>query len=289
MARAQQTVPDYAIGCMDRAYITINDGDRDLSIAIWIQTESQYFDLRIRQDRPQLRHLRSLAEYGREDLLQIAKQSGDTGVCTVKNDVATWASFGDRFGFYCDDVAVFPDDGRLDPLENIIYEYDTPKSNFRYKEAWVKQPYDHGLIAHLTLCEEHQPERELATLVVTGRYAGFVESATNTDTNDNTNNNANNNTNNNANNNESTLEEQLAAAENDLSRMRSILNCEASYAIRTRADTPYIIRHSTLPFREGNALDVPVMNRRILERGRMLPASRVGAIWRVESWFVHGS
>ncbi len=267
MARARQTVPDYAIGCMDRKYITIDDGDRDASIAIWIQTESQYFDLRIPQDRTSLRHLRSLAEYKREDLLQIARQSGDTGVCSVTNDVATWSSCGDRFGFYCNDVAGFPDDGRLEPRGNIIYEYDTPKSEFPYKEAWVQQPYDHGLIAHLKLCEERNPASELATLVVTGRYAGYVERVTSD--------------------NESTLEDQVAAAGDDLQRMRDILNCEASYAIRTRSESPYLIRHSTLPFREADVLDVPVMNRRILEERKLLPSSREGAVWRVESWFVH--
>jgi hypothetical protein len=272
MARARQTVPNYAIGCMDRSYITIDGGERDPSIAIWIQTESQYFDLRIRHDRPKLQHLRSLEEFKREDFQEIAKQSGDTGVCTIVNDVATWASFGGRFGFYCNDVASFPDDGRLEARGNILYEYDTPKSDFRYEEAWVGQPYDHGLIAHLTLVEEENPKRELASLVVTGRYAGFVERSTSDD--------------------ESPLEAQLEAAGSDLSRMRDILNCEASYAIRPRADAPFVIRHSTLPFREGKSLDVPVMNRQVLKKCEMeqsgtLPADRDGAIWRVESWFVH--
>ena len=69
--------------------------------------------------------------------------------------------------------------------------------------------------------------------------------------------------------------------------MRGTLNCEASYAIRTRSEAPYLIRHSTLPFREADVLDVPVMNRRILEERKLLPSSREGAVWRVESWFVH--
>ncbi len=267
MARARQTVPDYAIGCMDRAYITIDDGDRDPSIAIWIQTESQYFDLRIRHDRPKLEHLQSLAAFEREDLLQLARQSGDTGICTVENDVATWSSFGDRFGFYCDDVEIFPDDGRLDPRGNILYEYDTPKSTFRYKEAWVQQPYDHGLVAHLTLCEKRDPDRALGVLIVTGRYAAFVERATSD--------------------NRSSLEAQLAAAGEDLDQMRRILSCEASYAVRPRVGAPYIIRHSNLPFREGQQLDVPMLSPRLLQRRPILPARREGAIWRVESWFVH--
>jgi hypothetical protein len=47
-----------------------------------------------------------------------------------------------------------------------------------------------------------------------------------------------------------------------------------------------VIRHSNLPFREGLALDVSVMDRRILDRRNTLPARRDGAVWRVESWFV---
>ena len=112
MPRAPQTVPDWAIGCTERAYLSLDGGERDHSIAIWIQTESQYFDLRIPHDRPRFGRARSLFAFGRAELLQLARQSGDTGACTIEDGIATWASWGDRFGFYCDDVAIFPDDGR---------------------------------------------------------------------------------------------------------------------------------------------------------------------------------
>jgi len=268
MARAPQTVPDWAIGCTDRAYISLAGGARDRSIAIWVQTESQYFDLRIPHDRADLGSARSLSDLDRAGLLELGRQSGDTGTCTIENGVATWTSWGDRFGFYCDDVAIFPDDGRLEPAGGTIYEYETSKSPVGYEEAWVQQPYDHGLVAHLTLCDEADPERPLGVLVVTGRHAGFVERSTSG--------------------NQMTLEARLAAAGGNCDRMREILDCEASYAIRQRAGAPYLIRHSNLPFREGRALDVPVMNRRILERRKTLPTRRNGACWRVESWWVNG-
>ncbi len=263
MARARQTVPDWAIGCMDRRYI-VQDGVTDRSLAIWIQTESQYFDLRIPHDRPRFAEPRSLAAFSPAELLQLARQSGDTGTCTLENDVATWTSWGDRFGFYCDDVASFPDDGRLDPHGGILYEYDTANSAVRYEEAWVQQPYDHGLVAHLTLRDAR--DRLLGVLVVTGRYAGFVERSTSE--------------------NLASLEAQLAAAGADHDRMREILDCEASYAVRPRAGAPYVIQHSNLPFREGRDLDVPQMNPRTLERRKTLPARREEATWHVESWFV---
>jgi hypothetical protein len=266
MARAPQTVPDWAIGCTDRAYISLDGGERDRSVAIWIQTESQYFDLRIRHDRPRFPRARSLSAFNRTGLLHLARQSGDTGLCTIEKDIATWRSAGDRFGFYCDDVAIFPDDGRLDLVGGTIYEFETSKSALRYEEAWVQQPFDHGLVAHLTLCDEDDLDRPLGVLVVTGRYAGFVERSTSE--------------------NRTTLEAQLAAAGGDLGRMREILDCEASYAVRPRAGAPYVIRHSNFSFREGCALDVPVMDRRILDRRNTLPARRDGAVWRVESWFV---
>jgi len=263
MARARQTVPDWAIGCMDRRYIVL-DGVTDRSLAIWIQTESQYFDLRIPHDRPRYAKPRSLASFDTAGLHQLALQSGDTGTCTVANGVATWTSWGDRFGFYCDDVASFPDDGRLDPRGGVLYEYDTPNSAVHYEEAWVQQPYDHGLVAHLTLRDAR--DRLLGVLVVTGRYAGFVERSTSE--------------------NRTSLEAQLAAVGADRDRMREILACEASYAVRPRAGAPYVIEHSNLPFREGRELDVPVMNVRILEGRTTLPARREGAVWHVESWFV---
>jgi hypothetical protein len=266
MARAPQTVPDWAIGCSDRDYISLDGGERDRSIAIWIQTESQYFDLRIPHDRPRFGHTRSLSSFGGDDLLQLARQSGDTGICTIESGIATWTSFGDRFGFYCNDVEIFPDDGRLDPKRGIIYEYETSKSPVRYEEAWVQQPYDHGLVAHLTLCDERDIDRALAVLIVTGRYAGFVERSTSE--------------------NQISLEAQLEGAGGDRERMREILGCEASYAVRAGAGTPFVIRHSNFPFREGCELDVPKMDRRILERRETLPARREGAVWRVESWFV---
>jgi len=265
MARAQQSVPDWAIGCMDRRYIVL-DGRKDLSLAIWIQTESQYFDLRIPHDRPRFERAHSLADFEEADLAQLARQSGDTGTCTIEKGVATWASWGDRFGFYCDDVASFPDDGRVEPRGGVVYEYDTPKSAVRYEEAWVQQPYDHGLVAHLTLRDAR--DRLLGVLVVTGRYAGFVERSTSE--------------------NRTSLEAQLAVAGADRERMREILACEASYAVRPRAGAPYLIRCSNYPFLEGRELDVPLMNPRTLDRHETLPARREGAAWHVESWFVKG-
>ena len=52
----------------------------------------------------------------------------------------------------------FPDDGRVEPRGGVIYEYDTPSSPLRYEEAWVQQPWDHGLVAHLTLRDERDLE-----------------------------------------------------------------------------------------------------------------------------------
>jgi hypothetical protein len=84
--------------------------------------------------------------------------------------------------------------------------------------------------------------------------------------------------------NRESLGAQLARADGDLARMRQILACEASYAIRARAGAPYIIRYSSLPFREGLELDVPDLSRRTLERTERLPSRRGGATWHVESW-----
>ena len=251
---------------MDREYIVQAGGEKDPSIAIWIQTESQYFDLRIPHDRPVFAGRYSLGDFSRDELMQLARQSGDTGVCSITNRVATWTSWGDRFGFFCNDIAIFPDDGRLEPRGNILYERETAKSPVPYEEAWVQQPYDHGLVAHLTLRDERSPDEVLAVLLVTGRHAGYLERSTSGSP--------------------KSLEAQLADAGTDLARARRILGCEASYAIRARAGAPYLIQHSNLPFREGRELDVPTMSGRILERRKWLDAERADARWRVESWFV---
>ena len=266
MARADPTVPDWAVGCMDREYIVLGGGERDPSTAIWIQTESQYIDIRIPHDRPDLSRARSLEEYGAEELRALAHQSGDTGVCEIRERVATWHSASPRFGFFCDSVAMFPEDGRLEPRGSVLYEVQTQQSPVAYEEAWVQQPYDHGLIAHLSLWEDREPETPRAVLLVTGRYAGYVERSTSTS--------------------ELTLESQLAEVGGDTARMREILACEASYAIRARAGAPFSIRHSTLPFREGEELLVPKLSRRVLERRDWLPGPREGTRWRVESWWV---
>jgi hypothetical protein len=187
-------------------------------------------------------------------------------VCSIRRRVATWKSWVDRFGFFSDEVAIFPEDGRLDPRSGVIFETDTSRSPVRYEEAWIPQPWDHGLVAHLTLRPLRGPDRALAVLLLTGRHAGYVERATGA--------------------NRRSLRARLARAGGDLGRMRRILACEASYAIRPRAGAPFRIRHSNLPFREGRALDVPRLSRRILERRRILPARRAGAAWRIESWLV---
>ncbi len=263
---ADQTVPDWAIGCMDREYIVLDGGQRDPSLAIWIQTCSQYIDIRIPHDRPRFRAKRSLDDFAAKELFELARQSGDTGVCTIEDRVATWNSWGDRFGFFCDEVDIFPDDGLLEPKSGTIFETETENSRVAYEEAWVQQPYDHGLIAHLTLRSTTDPDRAKGVLLVTGRYAAYVESGTSA--------------------NQTSLQTQLEGVDGDLGRMRQILDCEASYAIRQRAGAPFVIRHSCLPFREGQELDVPTMNRRILERETTLPARHDGAFWQVESWLV---
>ncbi len=65
---------------MDREYIILDDGEKDLSTAIWIQTESQYIDIRIPRDRPSFPGKRSLEDFGSDELTELARQSGDTGV-----------------------------------------------------------------------------------------------------------------------------------------------------------------------------------------------------------------
>ena len=266
MRRAAQTVPDWAIGCMDREYIILDGGAKDPSIAIWIQTESQYFDLRIPHDRPDCAGRHSLEDFSSDELMQLARQSGDTGICTLTNNVATWKGWGNRFGFFCEDVAIFPDDGRLEPKGNVIYEYETAKSTVPYEEAWIQQPDDHGLIAHLSLHAEPHPDEVLAVLLVVGGYAGYVERSTSE--------------------NRLSLEAQLKEATDDLDRMRQILDCEASYAIRAKAGAPYVVRHSNFPFREGTTLDVPQMNPRTLERTQKLPSVHESTWWQVESCFI---
>ena len=141
MAHAEQTVPDWAIGCMEREYIVLDGGERDPSPAIWIQTESQYIDIRVPHDRLHYRGKRSLQDFDADELMGLARQSGDTGVCTIEDRVATWNSWGDRFGFFCDEVDVFPDDGRLELRRGTIFETETEKSRIPYEEAWVQQPY----------------------------------------------------------------------------------------------------------------------------------------------------
>ena len=259
-------MPDWAVGCMDREYIILDGGPRDPSVAIWIQTESQYIDIRIPHDRPRFSPARSLSDYDGEELQSLAHQSGDTGVCEIRDHVATWHSASPRFGFFCESVSMFPDDGRLKPRGNVLYEVETEKSPVAYEEAWVQQPYDHGLIAHLSLREDRAPETLQAVLLVTGRYAGYVERSTSTS--------------------ESTLESQLGEAAGDETRMREILSCEASYAIRDRVGAPFVIRHSNLPFREGKALPVPSLSRRVFERADWLPGPREGTRWKVESWWM---
>jgi hypothetical protein len=264
--KAKQTAPDWTIGCMDREYIILDGGEKNPSIAIWIQTESQFFDMRIRHDRPAFEGRSSLEDFSSDELMQLAPQSGDVGICSVENNVATWHGWNDRFGFFCDEMTVFPDDGRLDPKGHIIYEYETPKSSVPYEEAWVQQPGDDGLIAHLTLRDESNPSDVLAALLVTGRYAGYCEKSTSD--------------------NQLSLEAQLKEAAGHLERMRAILDCEACYAISSSEGDPYVVRHSNLPFREGAELDVPQMDPQILEHNPILPSKRESAHWQVESWFI---
>ena len=83
------TVPENYRGVWQRHLLETATSKDDTSLVLWMQTLQFHIDIRIPENRPQLRKVDKLEDYMNEELLQLAAQQGFAGITHVTPSSAT--------------------------------------------------------------------------------------------------------------------------------------------------------------------------------------------------------
>ncbi len=262
--KAAPTVPAEMIGCWRRRYIRYKNGDEDTSTRVlWLQTSSAAADMRIPADRPDLSDRDALAACNYDELLALAAQDCSCVITTCDVDAkpyptANWAPGG--HGFTLQPVVNFPEPGWFQWCENNACMIEWAPSG-AYEEDWRVESASQSFAAHLVL----ENAASKTCLLVTDTHAVFARDRV------------------------QPIDAEVALpilaelAKEDLDVVRALVDCEFSYTQRDSADDDYIIRLSTLPWREGETLALSwLADYKTGERA--LPAVD-GNTWQVISWW----
>ncbi len=236
------TVPARLLGCWYRRYIRFADGTEDTGTrVVWVQTLSGVGDIRIAANRPDLRTRDGLEDCSKEELLALAEQDCFCGVTLFDENAkpfptARWPKESYLFRFQ--PVITFPEPGWMEWREDGTCMIERAPSG-AYVEDWRLQPGSQNFGAHLV----RRDARPLTCLYVAGDHAILARDRAVSLPAD------------------KTLPELAHEAGYDPKRLRELLDCEFSYARRAKPGGDCVIELSTLPWREGRALDVPPVGR----------------------------
>lgn len=209
------TVPDWLRGVWQRTRIDHADGTRDTTTRVfWLQGLSCYGDLRIAASRPQVSGFGASAQANRA----MAHQQGATGHCHCPVQQATWQR---QWGYQ--PVVDFPEPGDLERRDDIVIERAPSGA---YEEEWQRLTPPDPCI-HVW-----QRDDGLARLLVIDAFAMLVSRR------------------------RRELEPRPLPAllGSGHTPVSELLDCEISYAVREGPDDAFIVRLSTLPWREGRPL-----------------------------------
>jgi hypothetical protein len=226
-------VPKWLRGLWRRKSIAFPDGTRDTTTRVyWLQTPTLYADLRVPVDRPALTGLTCLAELTEEELLELARQQGFAGTMRAEGSACHWQraiDFQPSRGV-ADSGHVRFEDGLL--IEEGIHE--------SYREVW--KPIEAGEGHYLALrwggpSIDGEPVRFLVAagdffIFARNRRIALPPAAS--------------------------LRDLIAERRPGRSELLAMLDFEISFGRRCGLARPWEIEVSTLPFREGQALDIDV-------------------------------
>jgi hypothetical protein len=230
-----QTVPDELVGCWRRAWIEFASGTRDdTSMVIWLQLASDMADVRVPALRP-LRERRGFDDCSLDELRSLADSESSSGytVCSpisvgddgVRRATAEWFTRGEGIAFH--PVSAFPEPGLLEFASDDVMIERAPSG--AYVEEWHRLPHTQTPFTHdVDASGRHVYQAGDAAVVVRDRRTPVSRVAR--------------------------LDELLAECGDDRSSIVDLLDCEFSFARRT-GDT-FVIEASTLPWLEGEVLDV---------------------------------
>jgi hypothetical protein len=224
-------VPDAYLGVWIRTLLETARGRDECSQVWWLQTPRWHADLRIPAGRPDFSGVTCLAECDDTQLAWLATQQGFCGVTQVNGDDCIWHR---QLDFQ-------PANGRRD-IGRMVFDGERVIETgveSDYLEIWQRLPQSQGGTAALELVMEQGelPSRP-AWLFVAGDCFMFVRGRAHPPPN------------------AVDLPSLIAQARPARAQLLDWLNVEISFGHRSGA-TPWHIEHSTLPFREGQAISHP--------------------------------
>lgn len=207
--------------------------DRSTEVT-WLQASRLYCDLRIPAGRPDFSQRRTLADCTDAELAWLATQQGFAGHLEVAHDLCYWHR---HFDFQA--PTGLPDAGRMNWTAARVFETGLFA---QYEESWIQMDTsaDDLYAAKLYVCASSPTARAVrqGMLVVVGNTFMFaLERAIDP----------------------AKERVTLESAFRDGTReaLLQALDCEISLGERVGDGAPWQIRHSTLPFLEGEALFHP--------------------------------
>lgn len=230
------TVPDLLYGCWKRAWIEFSDGSIDDSSRVfWLQTASRMVDVRIAADRPDLAERAGLHDCTLDELRAIAGSDSSSGytecgpvvvdAAGLRTATASWHTRGHGVNFQ--PLSAFPEPGLLSWSDDGTVMIERAPSG-AYVEQWQLVPGSRDPLS-VTEVGDRQVYRagDVAVLardrtIPVPRLARLVE--------------------------------LVDENQHDRPMLEALLDCEFSVAERMGAD--WIITTSTLPWQEGNVVDV---------------------------------
>lgn len=258
----EMTVPTKLVGCWHRRYIRFSDGQEDTTTrVIWVQTLSGVGDIRVAENRPDLRSRAGLAECSKDELVALAEQDCFAGITLYDKDTRPYPSASwppEAYLFRYQPVITFPEPGWMEWTEEGTCMIERAPSG-AYEEDWRLQPRSRDFAVHLSM----KDAPAATVLFVAGDHAilardRFVKVSA-----------------------DKTLMQLFDESGSNLDLLRQLLDCEFSYARRRSPSDRYIIELSTLPWREGQPLkcgwvDELTSNSPIIE-------THDGNVWKIES------
>jgi hypothetical protein len=240
-ADADSELPPWVLGCFRRRSITFFDGSTDsTTLVIWLQSRGLTFDLRLAANRPRPESAGALSSSCAEDLVRLAQAEGGIARTTASNDrspntvVLRWDDW-DAFQPY----PKWPEPGLLRRVGDCLIEFAPSGA---YVEDWRYQAAGIGPLIGLRLLGERDLEsgsvlKRGGGLVVCGSHAGWVLGRSRPLPQN------------------ARPARMVAEDPRDRELLDAVFDFEASYA-RRAADGSFVVEASTLPWREGSALDL---------------------------------
>ena len=230
------TVPTLMQGCWTRAWIQFADGSiDDSSRVVWLQAPSAMVDVRIPADRPDLSNRGGLHECSFDDLRVIARSDASSGYTECgpvsldddgrRTATACWHTRGHGVNFQ--PVSAFPEPGLMSWSDDGTVMIERAPSG-AYVERWELVPGSRDQLG-VTAVGDHTLYRagDVAVLV-RDRTVAIPRPAR--------------------------LPDLLDEHEQDRSMVEALLDCE--FSVARRDGSTWSITASTLPWREGEVLDV---------------------------------